>query len=174
MAKGKKYPDDVREVAMAKIATNSNLTEVSAELGIPKSTLETWKQKASGDEEFVQLRAKKKEEFVKKAWRTIEDALQLGARRIKRALEHEAELDELIDAVECDGDLNDKTKQALIAKIRSLQLQGIRDISTYIGTLYDKQALAAGEASARVEATGKDGGPLEVVFVGRNDADKAV
>jgi transposase-like protein len=162
MARGKKYSDEVREAAMAELATNNNMTNVAVELGIPKTTLATWKKEAESDENFVQLRTKKKEEFVRNAWRTIEDALTLGARRVKRALEHEAELDKLIDAIDDDGDIDAKDKIALIQKVHALQLQGIRDISTYIGTIYDKQALAAGEATGRQELTGKNGGPVEL------------
>lgn len=160
--RGKKYSDEDKEKALALLATNSNILEISKQIGIPESTLRTWKEQAEKDEEFTKLRAKKKAEFVEKAWQSIEKALKLGERRLERALKHEAELDELIEEIEADSKMNGNLKATLIMKIRTLQIQGIRDISTFVGTLYDKQALAAGEATGRQEHTGRDGGPIEV------------
>jgi hypothetical protein len=151
MARGKKYNDEAKEKALAMLATNNNMEEIARELNIPKSTLCTWKKQHEDDEEFEQLRMKKKSEFISKAWESIEDALKLGNKRVKRALEHEAELDKIIELLIEDNELSNITKQSLIQKLKALQVQGIRDISTYIGTLYDKAALAAGEATVNTD-----------------------
>ena len=42
-------------------------------------------------------------------------------------------------------------KKSLIAKIRSLELHDIRSLTTAIGTLYDKKALAEGKPTDRVD-----------------------
>lgn len=90
-------------------------------------------------------------QFADMAWESIFEALELGQRRVRRALEQEAELDKMIEIIQEDKDLHPKTKQSLIAKVMALQIQGIRDISTYVGTLYDKQALASGEPTSKVQ-----------------------
>jgi uncharacterized protein YifN (PemK superfamily) len=162
MARGQKYNIEDKEKALAMLATNNNVAEIAKKLDIPESTLKTWKKEKENDEEFNELRLKKKREFVDKAWASIEMALQLGEKRIKRALEHESELDEIIDVIQ-DNDMNDKQKTALISKVRTLQIQGIRDISTFIGTLYDKQALANNEATNNLDIGNKDNKPFEVI-----------
>jgi DNA-binding HxlR family transcriptional regulator len=151
MARGKKYNDEAKEKALAMLATNNNMAELSKELNIPVSTLCTWKKEHEDNEEFEKLRMKKKSEFISKAWESIEDALKLGNKRVKRALEHEEELDKIIELLIEDNELSNITKQSLIQKLKALQVQGIRDISTYIGTLYDKAALAAGEATVNTD-----------------------
>jgi transposase-like protein len=161
--RGKPYPPEVKERALAELATTSNIMEVSRRLGIPDPTLHGWLKEAEEDQKYKDFRDEKKKEFVQAAWDTISDALLLGNKRVKRALEQEGALDEFIDIVEEEA-LTGPEKTSLINKIKQLQVQNIRDISTYVGTIYDKAALAAGDATARGEITGKDGAPIEVVF----------
>lgn len=46
-----------------------------------------------------------------------------------------------------DGELTAVQKQELRTKIRSLELYKLNEISTAIGTLYDKRALAQGQST---------------------------
>jgi len=71
-------------------------------------------------EEFVQLRTKKQSEMIAHIWDNLIDAQQLGHQMIKEAL---------------DG------------KRDNIQLH---HVSTYFGTLYDKQALMSGQATANI------------------------
>jgi len=163
VARGSPYPQDVKERALAELATTNNVSDVARRLGIPDTTLHVWLREKEEDGNFARYREQKKKEFVKNAWDTIQDAMQLGNNRVKRALKHENEFDEFIELVQ-ETELSGGQKAALIAKIKQLQVQNIRDISTYVGTIYDKAALAAGDATARGEITGKDGAPIEIVF----------
>ncbi len=167
MARGQKYNNEIKEKAMALLATIDNLEEVERQTGIPKSTLGTWKKQKEKDEEFERLRTEKKKQFVKDAWRSIEKAIKLGERRLDRALNHEKELDDLIDDISTDGDVAAQTKQALISKIRTLQIQTVKDISTFVGIMYDKAALANGEASNKTELSGPSGGPVVFIHEGK-------
>ena len=119
--RGQKYDTLTKEKAMAMIATNNNLREVSRQLNIPLSTLETWKKEAltSGDE-FARVRDEKKREFIQTAWRIIEK----GSKILDRKL------------TEADEDLSKADMRA---------------ISTVLGTIYDKQALASAEPTQIVE-----------------------
>ena len=70
-------------------------------------------------------------------------------RRFDRALNSEADLDILIDEIFAADktELTQNEKDKLIGKIRALQLQDIRAVTTAIGTLFDKRALANGEST---------------------------
>jgi len=89
----------------------------------------------------------KKEEFAEKATRIIDKATTLLERRIDTALEQQNELDKMLDDVMDleDKDANYKRKKALANKIDALQLNRLSELTTAVGTLYDKRALAKGE-----------------------------
>ena len=71
---------------------------------------------------------------------------------MNRAIEEEETLDELIEEIECmdDDDMSYQQKIATINKIKSLQLHNLKDLTTAIGTLYDKRALSKGEMTQNV------------------------
>ena len=152
MARGKKTaPVDVYKI-MALWFTNYNLRETSRELGIPLTTVKDTVDKNKNKPEFEELRTQKQAEFSNKASEIIEKGLLLLNRRLNRAIESEEELDDLIDEVYfADKDEMSYTeKQAIINKIKNLQVQNIKDITTAIGTLYDKRALSRGEMTQNV------------------------
>lgn len=107
---------------------------------------------------LVELRQLKKDKFVDDAWAMLEDAKNLLARKLKRALEDEDTLDEILDAFENMEDeqgngLSDKALRELYRKFSALKLEDVRALSTVVGTLYDKQALAAKEVTQIVGGT---------------------
>lgn len=157
--RGKQYSLEVKERALAALAVSNNIDALSREMGIPASTLRKWRKEVSDETEFAELRAKKRADFVDLAWETIRDALELGARRVKRAIEKEEELDEILE--EAEDKLTGVQREAALSKIRTLQIQNLREISTYIGTMYDKAALAAGEETERAEVRITMSGELE-------------
>lgn len=141
MAQGKKYNDDIKEKAFALLVCNNSVADVARKLDLPYSTVQTWlnkyiaqseklaRQEKDGDHNYehdlVKLRQQKKEEFIRNAWRTIGKAHTLIEKRIDRAIENP-------DDPECE--IN------------------VRELSTVLGTLYDKQALACKDATSIVEA----------------------
>lgn len=150
--RGKKYNDEDKEKALALLSTNNDIKAIARQLEIPERTLRDWKALEITNEENVHIaeyRMKKRKEFVDNSWRIIEKSVELGEKRINRALEHESELDELIEIINgmTADEMPQQTKMALIAKIKTLEIQSIRDLSTFIGTLYDKAALAGGEST---------------------------
>jgi hypothetical protein len=104
------------------------------------------------DPEFVKLRDETKESFADSAKSIIDKGMTLLERRFDRALEHEDELDLMIDEIvnTHKTQLSQQEKTALISKLRALQLQDVKAITTAIGTLYDKKALAEGGATDNV------------------------
>ena len=154
--RGQKHNDDIKEKAFAMLTECNNVSEVARRLGLKPSTVQTWKDKWEKEAEsgvensLVKLREEKKKGFVDDAWNIIGKAQTLLERRLARAIEHEDEVDKLIEAVQGE-DLPDKAKQALISKLRVIRVDDMREIATVLGTIYDKQALANKEATSIVE-----------------------
>ena len=148
MARGQKYPDEIKEKAFLLYATCGNYNEVSRQLCVPYATVKGWIDGKKPDE-LDKLREEKKRGFIDKASDIIDKGLRLLNRRLDRAIEHENDLDKLIDEIYRTGkeELSQEEKNRLVSKIRSLQIQNMRDITTAIGTLYDKRALAKGDST---------------------------
>lgn len=171
MAKGKKYNDDVKEKAYALLACNNNAQVVADELGIPYTTVKTWEKKwvneAQGQTEarqmtvetatkpyednIIELRKKKKEEFVENAWRLIGKVQSVLERRIDRAIESEDTIDSVVDGIKTDKEKSSGQKSALLSKLGEIKVESVKELAIVLGTLYDKQALANKEATSIVE-----------------------
>lgn len=166
-----KYTFEDKERVYALYATGMAGREIARQLDIPQTTVVRWikETRTSGEPcepqtvvnqdgskktiDLEAMRTAKKVEFINSAWALITKSLQLADKRITRALEKEAELDALIDEIGAE-DMNDKQKSALISKLRELQIQGVRELSTLIGTMYDKAALASGDSTSKVDVSG--------------------
>lgn len=168
MGLGKIYGDDVKEKAFALLACNRCVADVARELGIPYSTVKTWEKRLlaksearakkrreennepdelDDEHDLAVLRKRKKEEFVNDAWRLIGKTQSLLERRLDRILESEDAIDEVLDEI-CElkrEDLSEARRKAIAAKISAIKVENVRDLSTVLGTLYDKQALASRE-----------------------------
>jgi transposase-like protein len=151
--RGQKHNDDIKEKAFAMLTECNNVSEVARKLGLKTSTVQTWKKQwENGDNgEFAKLREDKKKEFVDDAWNIIGKAQTLLERRLTRAIYSEDEIDKMVQVVVQDKDLTDESKKALLAKLRTIRVDDIREIATVLGTIYDKQALANKEATSIVD-----------------------
>jgi hypothetical protein len=163
MARGKKTsPEQIYQV-MALWFTNYNLRETARTLDLPLSTVKDIVDKNKNSETFAELRTQKQKEFSAKATEVIEKGLLLLNRRLDRAIETEEELDDLIEEVYfTDKDEMSYTeKSAIINKIKNMQIQNIKDLTTAIATLYDKRALNQGDSTQNIDfATNFDIGKL--------------
>ena len=178
--RGKKFNDDIKEKAFALLATNNNAKVVADTLGLKYTTVKTWEkkflkeaeeqQKAKAEaennqeaedkqdtnlrtENLVELRNKKKKEFVDSSWNIISKTQTLLERRITRALEKEDELDSLVTEIEQLDykDLSQEQRKALHKKMAAIKVEDVGKLATMLGTLYDKQALANNEATSKVD-----------------------
>lgn len=116
---GSKYSEKEIEKARQLLAAGKSVMEVSDITGIPDKTLYKWRNNWERDQNFRELKKKKKEEFIDRTERIINKASTLLERTIDEALRNEN-------------------------KIEASKL------STIIGTLYDKKALAEGNSTANV------------------------
>ncbi len=159
MAQGKRYSDEIKEKALALLAVyDNNALKVAKELGLPYSSVANWKydkkkeeELGKSEQELEQLRQDNKKQFINNAWDIISKAQNLLERRLNRAIECEDEIDRLIDELIEDDDLGEQQRKAILSKLKSLKLEDTRELSTVLGTLYDKQALANKEATSIVE-----------------------
>lgn len=144
----KTSPEQIHKV-MALWFTNYNMRETARVLKMPLTTVKDIVDKHKNAEEFEEFRTQKQKEFSAKATEVIEKGLQLLNRRLDRAIETEEELDDLIDEVYFTDkeDMSYTEKSAIINKIKGMQIQNIKDITTAIATLYDKRALNQGDST---------------------------
>ena len=153
MARGQKTSPEVIYQVMTSWLFTGNYSQTAREVGLPISTVTDIVTKNKDNEEFVKLRDEKVKEFADKASVIIDKGLVLLNRRLNRALEEEEALDELIDEIYStdDKDMSQQAKTAAVNKIKHMQLQNLKDVTTAIGTLYDKRALSRGESTQNVD-----------------------
>ena len=95
-----------------------------------------------------ELRTKRKKEFADNAWRIIEDAQKVLERRVSRALHKEDVLDEIVAMVEAnEAGFSAEEQKRILNRLSHVRLDDMRALSGVLATLYDKQALAVGEAT---------------------------
>ena len=145
--KNRKKPEKLRERAIQLYGVTGSITKVAKQLGVSKSTVHRWLHDDDAAPIVEQVRTEKKREFAQEAGEVLRKSLRLLDRRITTALEHERELEALLQAVQEDGELRALEKEALIRKLRALEVQRLGELATAMGVLYDKRALAQGEAT---------------------------
>ena len=149
MPKGQKTPVEIIYKIMASYAVSGSYKETARELNLPVSTVKDIVDKNINKPEFVKLRNEKKADFAKRASEIIDKGMVLLSRRLERAIQQEEALDILIAEIFATDkeELTQDEKNKLVTKIRALQLQDIKALTTAVGTLYDKRALAKGEST---------------------------
>jgi hypothetical protein len=152
MARGKKTEPEMVYKVMATYFNTHNYRETARLLEMPVATVKDIVDNNSDKDEFIKLRTQKENEFADKSTEIIDKGLLLLNRRLSRAIDEEESLDLLIDEIYSTDreELSQDEKNRLVTKIRSLQLQDIKAITTAIGTLFDKRALTRGEMTQNV------------------------
>ena len=146
MAQGKKFGAEIREKALALLASGKSVPDVARELGLKYSTVYGWNVKQGTDDpHFEELKSLKKEEFIKNAWNCVMESQSLIMKRLERARRSEEAIDKLIDEVESDSDLSYPERKALITKLAAIKLDDVSKLGVIMGTMYDKYALASNE-----------------------------
>lgn len=158
MPRGKKTPPEVVYQIMTSWVITNNYKETARELDLPYMTVKSIVDKNKDKPEFVKLRNEKMSEFSSRASEIIQKGLTLLNKRLDRAIASEEDLDILIDEIYATDkeELSQDEKNRLVNKIRTLQVQNMKDITTAIGTLFDKKALADGKPTERTEIIGGD------------------
>ena len=150
--RGKKTAPETIFAIMAVWSITNNYAETAKRLNIPEKTVEKIVKENKDKDEFAELCGNTRKDFATRATGIIDKAVTLLEKRFDRALEEENELDMLIDEI-WDSDkeeLSREERNKLVNKIRSLQLYDITAVSKTLATLYDKRALARGEATESI------------------------
>jgi transposase-like protein len=116
-----------------------------------KQDIETAKENKEKENITLEnLRKRKKEEFIEKAWDNVSLASDLLNKRLRRANAEEAEVDALIKKF-VEGSADADTAQKLAAKLAGLHKMTNVEVINAFGVCYDKHALASGGATSNVE-----------------------
>ncbi len=141
-AKGR--PLTPEQIEIIKILHSLGKTKhyIARKCGISWSTVDNY-LKMDADE-IESLRDMKRKEFIEACWQSINEAVALGNSEVAWAQKINAEADELEKKLRAKGTPKYEIA-AQVKAVRSLSSTPLSQISTYIGTLYDKQALAKGD-----------------------------
>lgn len=142
-----RYSDEAKEIAKHLYAAEKNFRAVAKKVGVSEATVRNWAKKWKQDPEFDVLCDKKKASFADKADKIIDSGLELLQRRFDKALKFERELDIILEKLSEEDACEPSEVTEFVKKTNELKLQNIREITTAIGTLYDKRALAKGEST---------------------------
>jgi transposase-like protein len=175
VAKGQKLDEQQIEVIRAYLAAGSSLAETARQMGLPKSTVATYKKRFEtecqdeneqprtqkgacarvGDARtFEELRAQNKERFIENAGEIVSMSQYLVRYNLERAIEQREKIDRAIDVLcERGQDLSVQELKGCIRVLLELKLPDIGKLSSVMGTMYDKRALARGEPTEVVEGS---------------------
>ena len=155
-SKGKnkgKYSEETKEIAKNVYASLKNFAKTAKEVGVSEATIRNWAKAWEVDPEFKKLCDDKKEDFAEKAQEIIDSGLQLLKKRFDRALDFEDEMDEALQEIIDNGKMSKPTIKRITGEFMTLKLQRVSEITTAIGTLYDKRALSKGETTENTNIT---------------------
>lgn len=154
--------DRKREEIKALLATGLSKNEIAKRCEVSWDTVRRIEQE--NKDEIESYREEKKREFIDQIWQDMRDALELGRQKIHLAKvainEFQPTIDKLVELLEKNEDTNGKDIIELIKALSSITNIPLSHISTYFGTLYDKQALMNNENTQNI---GHSGG-IEVVI----------
>ena len=140
----------IAEIIASYTLTNS-YNKTAKVVGVCANTVKNVieKQKEENSVEFEKVCEQKKELFQDKANKIIDKALELIEDKIDIAKSHQGELDEIIQMVweQDKKELNETQKKSIVNKISRMQLNSLSELTTALGTLYDKMRLAKGEST---------------------------
>lgn len=145
--------DEKRETVKALLATGAAKNDVAKKCKISWSTVDSIsKEDPDG---IANLREHKRSQFIDRLWSSMDEALKLADKRIALAIDANQKLDTLSDMVS-DSDMDFKQKQELQKAIESISSVPLGQISTFIGTIYDKHALMTGGKTQDIGLTYED------------------
>lgn len=149
--KHKKVNEKKKEEILTLAAIGKSQREVAREVGVAPSTVNRIIN--ISPDELEQYRTQKKIEFIQQAWDTVNNALAYGNQKIllatATASNFDDKIEELIQAMKENG-ANGKAVADTVKALSMAMNIPLKDVATYIGTLYDKIALATGGATANV------------------------
>jgi transposase len=180
MAKGQKLEEKQIEVMRAYLAAGSSLAETARKMGLPKSTVATWKKRFEGEKPttandldlerprtekgagarvgggrtYEELRTMNQERFIADAGEIVAMSQYLVRYDLEQAIKQRENIDRVIDLLCRRGEeLTTQELRAAVKVLTELKLPDIGKLSSVMGTMYDKRALARGEPTENIGGT---------------------
>jgi transcriptional regulator len=135
--------DEKREQVKALLATGAAKNDVAKKCKISWATVDAISKEAP--DEIENIREQKRTAFIDRLWNSMDQALGLADKKIKLAVEASDLLDKVGEA-----DISEQTRDELKEAVSTINNIPLGQISTFIGTIYDKHALMTGGKTADI------------------------
>lgn len=143
MPRGKKTDKKKEIEIMTSYAFTNSYLATAKEFGISHSTVRDIIDRNYDD--FVKIQQEKKQDFISRATKIVDKMTQLLDRRVTRALDKDEEIENVINEIENapedkeeEGYLSRKEKMDLVKKLNKISINSMNEITTSLGTVYDK------------------------------------
>ena len=148
--KRRRYTESDKETAIELYMTLGNYTAVSEKLSIPVTTIKQWCYglKKEDPDGYDDLRRKNMEKFAEDAERVITSILGVVSERVDFAAEAHTLSRKILDAID-EGRYEDA--EVLKMKLSVMPYVKLSELTTALGTIYDKKALVRGESTDNVK-----------------------
>jgi hypothetical protein len=163
MGAGVALDDKAKETIKALLTTGMAKNAIAKQVKVSWATVD--KISKEEPDKIESLREDKRTEFIGRLWASMDSALKLADKRITLAMDANNKIDEISDAIG-DSDLDPKKAYELQKAIESITAVPLGQISTFIGTIYDKHALMTGGKTADIGLTYED--QLKKILGGAN------
>jgi|GEM_PF-6818280 len=160
MARWMKLSDELIEQIRALTAAGLPKNAVAKKLGVSASSVDKYAERMKEPARLQALRDVKKRLFIEKAWENIELAIDVGNARLRlaqaAAAEFRATVDRFVELLEAAGEKRSEggagpapSELGEVVKALATVLNvPLNHLTGFVGTLYDRQAAAAGEVRA--------------------------
>jgi predicted transcriptional regulator len=151
-SRGRQLDNLTIERIKAMYATGVSKQAIADELNLSWATVDKYSK--LDEDGFEELRAKRQKEFVDACWRNITEAIELGNQKVALAKMAAKDFKEMVDKTAQTLKDQGADPQVIAEVVKAMSKMGdipLAHISTYIGTLYDKQALAQGDPTEITE-----------------------
>ncbi len=160
--RGVKIGERERELVIAARKSGLSYKKAGEAAGISESAARRIVNADNGERsnEEKERESEGKGEFTRKAWKMINESIDIIFMRLRAAKVDAGELIAVIEEAVKNKDLDDRATNKLIflleKQARELTIPSLRDLAGIIGTMYDRQALANGESTENVTMKPED------------------
>ena len=151
--KKRRAPEDIERDVLAGWAVYKTYAGAAREAGCSPGTAKKIILAHEGDRAYQETVQVTQAALAERIEGLLDKALVLFDRKIMRALEGEDVLEAAIREISDDDSLKGGVRADVLAKLRAAEIHRLSDVTTAIGTLYDKRALARGEATENTRVT---------------------
>lgn len=146
----KVWAEAEKEEALAVYVLTGNMSKAAAAVGATVNTFKRWLVAADKDVPKVkEAREEARTRFIREAWETVFKGITVGNTMMSFVLENGDKIDKAFEAV-ANADIDEREKSDLLKVMASLTKIPLRDLAIYVGTVYDKIALATGQPTANI------------------------